>query len=130
MNKKIIIGISIGLVIILGLLGWLLFANSDNDKFLTKYTISTDAANGSFKSYLVEKSNKTEISPELINNYLITSFNSPRDILWINCVEGYTASDIHSTTSSHILSDPFIGSGMEIIEGKNNNFTLTCNISK
>lgn len=61
-------------------------------------------------------------------NYVKTSFNSIRDILWINCRKNYKMATCESSTDNNIFFNDALGNcGLELENQLQNRAFITCN---
>jgi hypothetical protein len=94
---------------------------SDRDSF-TNYTVS-----------LIRSGAAKPITNSVASRYSLISFNTPKDILWASCANGYRITRATSTTGTHVLrmdaSDPESNAGIEFSERRpyrTYNFTISC----
>ncbi len=90
------------------------------------YTASVNQQN---KDYTAEitVNNKTGIinEPDL-SRYILVSFNSPVDVMWVSCASGHVITNPKSLTNNKIGTDPDVGVNIELQPNRKNNLTLTC----
>lgn len=87
---------------------------SDRDSF-TNYSVS-----------LTRSGVATPINHLVANRYSLISFNTPKDILWAGCAEGYRMTGATSKTGDHILRDPTLGASITFSNRRNYNLTISC----
>lgn len=94
---------------------------SDRDSFTT-YTVFLTGS-GSAKS----------ITNSVANRYSLISFNTPKDVLWASCANGYRITRATSATGTRVIrmdaSDPEATAGIEFSERRPNrtyNLSIVC----
>lgn len=100
--------------------------SSSNTNSSTENVISVIAKNQTADFYLMKEGSQTKLNQIEIPRYVEYSFNSPKDIIWVSCLAGYNLSNSTSSTNSKVFSDGAGAVGIEILEDKESNLTVTC----
>lgn len=131
-SKLIIIGAAAVLVIII--LAVVIFARKKTapqpvpSGLPASFTASINQQGQSYRADITPagSTNAATIDQPELAKYLLVAFNGPVDIMWVSCAPGYTLKNPRSTTRNHVVNDPNVGAGVELLSGETNNLTLTC----
>ncbi len=118
--------------------------NSSNDKKITpglnveqvvsepqEYTASVIQVGGEGSDVITKSAYGEEAYLEA-NEYVETSFNSPKDIIWLSCKDGYFASKPKSITGNETFGlglEPETTFGIVLSSNVKNQLSITCNKS-
>lgn len=96
------------------------------DEVPSVFTVSVDQQNGAYTATITAAGLAQVINEPELFKYVVVSFNSPIDIMRVSCASGYVAQTPRSATGNPVVTDPDIGSSIELFSNKNNNLSLTC----
>src|SRR5688572_13729362 len=117
-NRKFLIGIGVAAILVIVILLVVLFQtdtpSNTKSNNTNQYTVDLVINQNTITGILHSEGKTTEIIETEIQNYLITSFNSTRDIFWADCFDGYSLVSSNSDSGNNIINDPSLGVGMEI----------------
>lgn len=92
----------------------------------TAYVVSITQSGRSYVAQIVGVGAiRVVAEPELLK-YVTVTFNNPHDIMWVSCAPGHSLRNARSSTRNHVVTDPAIGAGLELLSGRRNNLTVTC----
>jgi hypothetical protein len=77
-------------------------------RLATGYTLSVDVHSNkeSFTTYAVfwvSGRKKTKLSKSYVERYIMVFFNTPKDVLWLGCADGYRLNGSSSRTGSQLM---------------------------
>jgi hypothetical protein len=131
-NKLKITIIALSVLIFLGILGiFLVLISNKNNSAQTAQTYSSYTFSATeFDKIVTEKvtanGQNIPINSDNLNQYGIVTFNTPHDIMWVLCPNGYKQSNPTSSTNNRPDLVQDVGSTIDITEGVQNNLTVTC----
>lgn len=135
MNKKILIPIIIFFLLIVGLGLFILLRKSNNqppavitpgteDK---NYSIQLIQNNKELRGTVTKDGKIISLTEENLKTYALMSYNTPQDILWTECAEGYTMTLADSPSNNPLSFDQELGAvSMELLPDQNNILDIIC----
>jgi len=129
MNKKILTTIVVLFIILVaaGLFALLRKTPAAPQAELTQYTISVTENKGSVSGVVSINGNSTNLSESGVAQYALVSFNTPRDVIWVECPTGYSLSSPTSATGNKINTDTSLNaSNITLNSGQQNTLAITC----
>ena len=129
MNKKLLIAIGAVVVLLAGVGLWLILFGPKQTPLTppSSYAMSVTEQNGTINASFAANNQVTPLSAQDLANFATITFNSPHDILWVECPAGYTLSNPFSPTKNKITNDPILkASNIELKAGAQNTLQVTC----
>jgi len=126
MNKKLLIAIIV--VIILFIITSLVY-------LLTKpvsqpvdfYSLTITQSNGIVNGSISQNGKTTQLDEKGIAGYGIVGFNTPKDIMSVECPNSYTLGNPSSSSGNKFSLDPISNAvNMEILKGNPNSLNIVC----
>lgn len=128
MNKKIIIIVSIVIFAIAGFTTLFILNNNSTPTIApANYNILFTENNGNITAKLFIDTKIYTLTAENISTFGITTYNSTKDLLWVECPNGYQIKNPLSSSHNKIFNDPILkASNMELKQGSQNIIQITC----
>lgn len=123
MNKKVIFVIITLIVALIAAVYFLYFRKSVE---LSTYKVSVQVISGTPQFTLETVTSQKQITPAEADSYLIYSFNSTSEILWIDCAEGYRVTNYTDKNGNAVFGDSTTGYGVDVINGKSDQVIIQC----
>jgi len=93
------------------------------------FTLAVNAVNGSVSGLLTMNGQTTALNRDGVEQYALVSFNSIKDILFVQCPQGYGLINYLSSTGNRIQFVP-PSANIEILDSlRNSNLTVTCSVA-
>jgi hypothetical protein len=131
MNKKVII-ITLFSIFSLAIVVEVIFLFKKNptpphvNAPLSTYQVSVTNTNGKLTGNVSAGGAITTLNQDNVSQYVTLSFNTPRDIMRLECPTNYTLHNPTSPSGNTVTSDPVIGSSIEIIPNVPNTLNIQC----
>src|SRR5258707_972688 len=129
MNKKLLIAIGVVVVLFAGVGLWLILSGQKPAPLTppNSYAMSVTEQSGTINASFAANNKVTLLTAQDLANFAVITFNSPHDILWVECPAGYTLSNPYSPTKNKVTNDPILqGSNIELKAGAQNTLQVTC----
>jgi hypothetical protein len=95
----------------------------------SSFTLAVNTVNGSVSGLLTMNGQTTALNRDGVEQYALVSFNSIKDILWVQCPQGYSLVNHVSSTGNKTQFVP-PSANIEILDsGQNSNLTVTCSVA-
>lgn len=130
MNKKIVIIFTILSIVTVGFLTLFIINRKSNlapTNLPENFSIIFTETNGSINAKLYIETKSFELTSENINTFSTATYNSTKDLLWVECPKDYEMKNVVSPSNNKIFTDPILkASNLELKENSQNLIQITC----